>query len=63
MYVAVQWPKLQKKVQVSLLSIDMTERKNKIKIMSSELFQVKKEVYCSARNNASADNYYITTKY
>jgi len=50
-------------MQVSILSVDMTERKNKIKVMSSELFQEKKKVYVAARNNASADSFYITTNY
>jgi len=62
MFVAMRLPKLQK-VQVRILSVDMTESKSKIKIMSSEFFQEKKKVYGSARSSASADSFYITNKY
>ena len=63
MFVAMRLPKLQKKVQVSIVSVDMNESKSKIKIMSSEFFQEKKKLYGSARSSASADSFYITTKY
>jgi hypothetical protein len=50
-------------MQVSILSVDMTKRKNKIKVMSSEFFQEKKKVYIAACNNASADSCYVTINY
>jgi hypothetical protein len=52
-----------RKVHVSVLSVDMTERKNKIKSMSSEFFQEEKNVYGSARDSASVDIFYIRIKY
>jgi hypothetical protein len=63
MSVAMLWRKLQKKVHVSILSLDMTKRTNKIKIMSSEIFQEGKKVYGSARNSAILYIFYIAIKY
>jgi hypothetical protein len=53
----------EKKVHVSILSVDMTECKSKIKIMSYDYCQEKKKCYYSARNNASPDSFYMITEH